>query len=137
MLIDEARRSRREEILGPNHHVGIEKLLEELKEQAHSDNPRELGACWSRFEHALQMHLADEEEHILPRFAEADPVEARAILADHAEIRRLLLELGVGIDLHLLRANVADQLLDRLRAHARREDAGMYPWALRVLGKIQ
>ena len=48
---------------------------------------------------------------------------------EHARIRQLLGELGVGVDLHLVRLELAREFIDFLRAHARREEALLYRWA--------
>jgi hypothetical protein len=116
-------------LFGPEHHQHVEKALRRLREEVFTGDPRQLCEYWRQFESELLQHLRDEEQYILPRFADENPAEAHVILADHAEIRRLLSELGVSVDLHLLRAPIADQLLARLHEHARREDSCMYPWA--------
>jgi hypothetical protein len=113
----------------PHHHGRIEELLNELHNESYGEDPRELCAAWSRFDRELQAHLRDEETYILPAFSDANPDEARAILAEHAEIRRLTVELGIHTELHAIRAQTIEQLLARLREHAQREDAVMYPWA--------
>ena len=58
-----------------------------------------------------------------------NPTEAAALLEDHATIRRRLTELDVSTDLHLVRVDSLRLLLDSLRAHAERENEGMYRWA--------
>jgi hypothetical protein len=115
--------------LEPQHHERIEELLRELRNESYGDDPRALCAAWARFDRALQAHLHDEEAYILPAFSDANPDEARALLAEHAEIRRLTVELGIHVELHAIRAQTIEQLLARLRAHAEREDAVMYRWA--------
>ncbi len=124
----------RAELLLPDHHRRLDALLDELRATARADDPRALCACWSRFAGELAAHLAAEEEHLIPAFAIAQPDEARALLREHAEIRKLVDELGVGVDLHLLRVPTFDRLVERLRAHARREDALFYPWMVKHVG---
>lgn len=119
----------RRKLFGPEHHRILERALWELRREAHDDDPTALRDAWALFERELTAHLDAEERFILPRFAEAHADEAQGLRREHDEIRRLVLELGVGVDLHCLRATAADQLIDRLRAHARREDALLYPWA--------
>ncbi len=119
----------REDLLLPDHHRQLEALFVEVCNEARGDDSRALCRLWSRFESELEAHMRAEELHLLPAFTEEDPVEACAIEADHAEIRRLVAELGVGVDLHTLRATTADLLIARLRGHARREDRVLYPWA--------
>jgi hemerythrin-like domain-containing protein len=123
----------RTELFLPDHHRQIEQLLDELKTLSRGDDSRALCAAWARFDRALEDHMRAEEEHLLPAFFDAHPVEARELLRDHAEIRRLVSELGVTVELHQLRADLADRLIERLREHARREDRSLYPWAARHL----
>jgi Hemerythrin HHE cation binding domain len=123
-------RTTRDDLLLPRHHERLESLLEDLKVLSHGDDSRALCLCWAAFDRELGDHLRAEEEHLLPEFAHEHPLEARGLLIEHAEIRGLVAELGVTVELHLLRADVADRLIELLRAHARREDAMLYPWAM-------
>ena len=91
-------------------------------------------AEWTTFERTLSRHLEQEETELLPGFATHDAAEARAILAVHADIRAALLEIGLGLDLHLLRTEAVQEFVKQLRAHAQREDATLYDWAHRHLG---
>jgi hypothetical protein len=59
----------------------------------------------------------------------ADERVARGILEDHRQFRARLLELGAGIDLHIIRLAAAKDFIDALRAHARREDEELYRFA--------
>ena len=116
---------------GPEHHRRIEALLEELRERARVDDAPGLHAFWSRFERELTAHLDEEERTILLAFAQEHPTEARTIFDEHRQIRKLVEELGVAADLHLVDPDIADDLAARLRAHAEREDRLLYPWAAR------
>lgn len=75
-------------------------------------------------------HLDGEERHLLVAYAIANPDDARELMREHAEIRRALAEFDVAVDLHLLRASATESFLVMLRAHAARENAGLYPWAV-------
>jgi hypothetical protein len=66
---------------------------------------------------------------LLPAFERLHPGETAVIRAEHDGIRQSLLEMGVNLDLHLLRADTVDAFLTKLRDHARREEGAMYPWA--------
>ena len=123
----------REALLLPDHHHHIEVCLEELRSAARVDDRSALHDAWDALENAVLGHMGAEEEHILPPFAEIYPEEAEAIRAEHDEIRRLLEDLGVSVDLKRLNAGTADELVARLRDHARREDGFVYPWAQRKL----
>lgn len=74
-------------------------------------------------------HLDGEERDLLPVYAVDAPDDARAILREHGEIREALAGLDLATDLHFLRANAVKELLGKLRAHASRENAGLYRWA--------
>ncbi|HEY4117812.1 MAG TPA: hemerythrin domain-containing protein [Byssovorax sp.] len=90
-------------------------------------------AEWPAFERGLLEHMNAEEMHVLPRFAEIDPDEARALRDEHAVIRRELGDLGVALELHVARKSTLDALVARVWRHAEREDELMYAWAERSL----
>jgi len=123
----------REALLLPDHHHRIEVFLEDLRSAARVDDRSALHDAWDALENAVLSHISAEEEHILPPFAEVYPEEAEAIRVEHDEIRRLLDDLGVSVDLKRLSVGIADELVGRLREHARREDGFLYPWAQRKL----
>jgi hemerythrin-like domain-containing protein len=117
-------------VLG-EHHRELDQQLERLLSRAHDGDPADLRSEWSAFERGLLRHLEQEEAEILPGFARDDAAGAREILSDHARIRSALLELGLSLDLHLLRAEAVEEFVEQLRAHARREEAALYAWAAR------
>jgi hemerythrin-like domain-containing protein len=111
------------------HHRALDEQLDRLVAQAQSLDAADLRAEWTAFERELLRHLEQEEAEILPGFARYDAAEALAILAEHAEIRRALLDLGMSLDLHCLRAETVGDFAQRLKAHAHREDGALYAWA--------
>lgn len=111
------------------HHRALDEQLDRLVARAQLGDAAELRAEWTAFERELLRHLEQEEAEILPGFARYDAAEALAILAEHADIRRALLEMGVSLDLHCLRAEAVQDFAQRLKAHARREDGAFYAWA--------
>jgi len=113
------------------HHRELDACIERLIARVGDGDPTELRPEWSTFERALLRHLEQEEAEILPGFARDDPAGARAILAEHADIRGALLDMGVNLDLHLLRAEQVERFVGQLRAHAKREEAALYAWAER------
>jgi len=112
-------------------HRELDARIERLLARVRDGDPTELRPEWSTFERALSRHLEQEEAELLPGFARDDAPGARAILAEHAEIRGALLDMGVNLDLHLLRAEQVERFVERLRAHAKREEAALYTWAER------
>jgi hypothetical protein len=113
----------------PHHHEHIGRLLDVLRRDAEGRDPQALDESWARFDRELQAHLRDEETYILPAFSQAHPDESRAILIDHAQIRRLAGEIALELARHAVSARTLEALRERLRAHATEEDAVMYPWA--------
>ena len=133
MVVDPAQRARsvRDFLLGD--HERLEALFVATLDEFRAGDPDEVRRMWSRFEKGLLGHFAAEERHLLPLYDQAQPGEAAALLAEHAAFRRILEELGVGVDLHVVKLAVAQGLIDGLRAHARREDHLLYLWAEREL----
>lgn len=111
------------------HHVRLNALFEDLLRRLALDDRDETRAAWNEFERALAAHLDAEDALILPAFAAAQPEEAAGIRVEHDKIRAKLLELGVAVDLHYIRADVAADFVRLLREHAAREDSMMYRWA--------
>jgi hemerythrin-like domain-containing protein len=122
-------RPTQQDLLLPEHHRHVQRLLKSLAIQVREDDPRDLCAYWTTFERELNDHIAAEEEFLLPAFARAFPHDAATVYREHERIRELLDDLGLQIDLHCVRAEVVDQLIQRLAEHADREDALLYPWA--------
>lgn len=110
------------------HHGQLEQAFMTLVQAMQTEDPIRLRAEWGAFEHHLLEHLNEEERDQLPTFARRHPEEARAILAEHEQIRTSLLELGVQVDLHILRDELVREFIERLRAHAAREERLFYRW---------
>jgi polyisoprenoid-binding protein YceI len=110
-------------------HERLERQFQAIVSEASCGDPLELRGAWRAFEVELLRHFEDEEVHIFPAFAQQRPADARALLADHERIRASLTGLGVDLDLHCLPAERIADFVDTLRAHARREDDVLYPWA--------
>jgi hemerythrin-like domain-containing protein len=110
-------------------HRRLEDLFEDMLNAFEDGMREELSQIWTRFENELQRHMDAEEKFLLPAFARVNATEAEDILAEHQEFRSRLAELGIGVDLHIVRLAVASKFIDRLRAHAHREDELLYQWA--------
>jgi Hemerythrin HHE cation binding domain len=110
-------------------HERLERLFVALQDGLEADDREGAARLWGELDTGLCAHLDFEEREILPAFHDIDPVEAEKLLREHQQIRRGVAELGVGVDLHLLRAEVASEFIALLRRHAQREDALMYRWA--------
>ena len=96
--------------------------------RAYGGDFQQLESEWLTFQNALLCHLDAEEKHLIPALAQDRPGEAQTLLDEHAQIRIKLLQLGVDLDLHCLRAERVEAFVDALRAHAAREEHIFYPW---------
>ncbi len=109
-------------------HDRLEGLYRALLATYETGDWSEVAAQWDVFEPALRAHMEAEEADVFPLFRGVDPVEARALLAEHDELRQLVATLGVGIDLRVVPLGTANRLVERLRAHGAREERLLYPW---------
>ncbi|HEX8108028.1 MAG TPA: hemerythrin domain-containing protein [Kofleriaceae bacterium] len=116
-------------LLLAEHHRELETACRALLGHTYGEDPRELSLQYRAFERSTLDHLAAEEELILPAYADHDPDDAAAIRREHATIRRLLFQVGIEVELHIVRAGTVKRLIDVLQAHAAREDASVYRWA--------
>jgi hemerythrin-like domain-containing protein len=116
-----------------DRHREIEAACAELRGGAYADEPALMVASFRAFERALVEHLDAEEALLLPAYARYDPEEAHAVRAQHQELRQMLLQLGVQVELHAVRTAEIERFIQALRAHAAYEDAGLYPWAQQSL----
>lgn len=114
-------------------HRRLEALFTRVTAAFNADAREDTQRLWHQLEDGLERHFVAEECFLFPRFATVDATELRALQAEHAMLRARVAELGVGVDLKLVRADVACGVLDALRAHAAREDAFLYRWARETL----
>ncbi|MFO0662899.1 MAG: hemerythrin domain-containing protein [Polyangiaceae bacterium] len=109
-------------------HDRLEVLFEELL-RAFEDNDREAVArLWNEFDSGLQAHFAAEEAVLFPAMETHHPHETMELKEEHDAFRQKLTELGIGVDLHLVKLDDARAFIRSLRQHARREDHLLYPW---------
>jgi len=111
------------------HHQALQRRFAALVARASGGDPVELRKEWSVFEAELLAHLDLEEAELLPGLARNAPGDADVIRAEHADIRQALVDLGVKLDLHLLRAENVEAFVRQLEDHARREEQTLYAWA--------
>ena len=109
-------------------HEALEGLAATIIQRVEEGDREDIANAVTAMEASILAHLEGEERDLLPRYARENPVEAAAILREHAAIRKNLTELDVSTDLHLLRATALRSLVESLRTHAQRENAGMYRW---------
>lgn len=116
-------------------HIRLDALFDDVLKRLALDDRDETRTAWSDFEKGLLAHLEVEEKLVLPRFSKDHELEASVIRREHDAFRKKLSELGVMVDLHAIRMNVANDFVRALREHARREDSLMYRWAQENLAK--
>jgi hypothetical protein len=110
-------------------HDRVEALCANLIEAYEQDDWGVVRAAFNRLEAALAAHIEAEEGWLLPGYRLVEPEEARALENDHIAFRRQLAEIGVGIELHSVSADMVRELVARLGEHAAREDRTLYRWA--------
>lgn len=107
-------------------HDHLTALFQELADTVEGANAPTIQQMWTEFESGLLAHMEMEERHLFPLLARTDPEEVEALRAQHDEVRMLVAELGVRTDLHTLRREAVEALIDRLRNHARSEAELLY-----------
>lgn len=118
-------------------HERLEKLYLDLLAAFEANDREGVAALWTEFDKGLTAHMAAEEAHLFPRFSRDHADAAAALRAEHASFRSRLAELAVWVDLHLVKDDQARAFIDELRAHAKAEDALMYPWAEGALSESE
>jgi hypothetical protein len=110
-------------------HEYLDGLFNRLLQCAHRNDTESLGPLWTVFERVLLDHLAWEEEHLLPDYKLEHLEDSVAIEKDHARFRSIVAEIGVAVDLHLVREEIVREMIDLLRSHAQREEEQFHLWA--------
>ena len=113
----------------PRDHQRLDAMLGAVLELVHLDERRELDQRWAAYEDGLLAHLDAEETYLIPGLAVHDAELASRILADHARFRTQLAQVGVGLQLHIVREDQLLELASDLRAHASMEEGPFYAWA--------
>lgn len=112
-----------------HQHGVLEALFEQLLAASEANAREDVAATWAQLEHTLEQHLGFEEQAIFPQLAKVEPDEVASLAREHWQLRRSLAELGIEVDLHVVRHASVRELVAALRRHALREDALMYRWA--------
>jgi nucleotide-binding universal stress UspA family protein len=121
------------EVMRRDHEL-LDELYRDLLWSCAAGDWPDVAAQWSIFEPALRMHMDAEERDVLPAFRGVDPVEADALLAEHAELRDRLGTLGLLLELHAVPERDATELVLQLRAHSVHEASLLYPWMDEAVG---
>jgi hemerythrin-like domain-containing protein len=115
------------------HHHDLERTCCDLLGETYADDSLALIAAWRRFEDRLRRHMALEEAYLLGPYAHSHRDDATEIRRQHDSLRALMTPLAIEVELHVIRAETVERLVNALRAHAAHEDTSMYPWAQRHL----
>ncbi|HKY36806.1 MAG TPA: hemerythrin domain-containing protein [Polyangiaceae bacterium] len=110
-------------------HRELNSLLWRLSDDACAPSRDALQATWAEVERRLLAHLEAEEQYLLPLVAASHPAQVNCTRSEHEQIRRLVSELGVAIDLHAARQPAISELIRVLHEHAEREDRTLYRFA--------
>jgi CheY-like chemotaxis protein len=108
------------------HHRRLNTLLDDLWRAFECGEQVASSQLWSAFERELAAHFALEEKQIFPALTRIIPSEVTSLQYEHDELRRHSAQLGVGVELDLVRSELVAQLIAQLRAHALREEALLY-----------
>jgi hypothetical protein len=111
-------------------HDMMATLAENILKQITGGDREDVARAITSLQVRLGEHLDMEERELLPGYARLHPDDAAHILTEHRAFRKALAELDMATDLHLVRAEALRAFLGTLRAHAVRENAGLYRWAL-------
>jgi len=109
-------------------HVWLDSALNDLACAAEAAEPQELLRAWSELEAGLVRHLDAEERELFPLVAPFHAAAVDALRDEHQRIRKLVTELGLRAELHTLRKDAVDDLVEALRRHAEHEDRTLYHW---------
>ena len=107
-------------------HQELAALLERLSQAAEGSDRQALSATWAELEPRVIRHMEAEERYLLPLVEADHPAQAKRTLLEHAQIRDLIAELGVAVELHAVRSSDIQALIELLRGHSKREDEELY-----------
>jgi hemerythrin-like domain-containing protein len=109
-------------------HLWLDEALVRLGFAAESGDAGELQHSWNELESGLTTHLELEERELFPLVEPFHPEGVRALRNDHELIKRRIADLGVEVDLHAVRKQTVDDLVETLRRHSEKEDRTLYHW---------
>lgn len=118
-------------------HRHLNALFSQLLDDMHAGEWPICQETWSHFERELLDHIDAEERFVLPSFQRVNPSETAKLQDEHATVRSLLVDIGVGLELHTVKEEHVQRLVELLRSHAAREDALLYRWASQLPKELQ
>jgi uncharacterized protein (TIGR02284 family) len=111
-------------------HEAFEASLERMRDFVLAEDMELARGEWNELESGILRHLDAEEMFLLPEFAREEPEEAAILRGEHADVRTQLGEVGLALDLHMLRAEQVDRIFRAIASHVAREERTLYAWAV-------
>ena len=116
-------------------HDRLDRAFQAIVTRAYGGDFQQLEAEWLTFQNALLRASGRGGETSHPRSRRRIGRRRRRRCSTITRRSGLqLLQLGVDLDLHCLRAERVEAFVDALRAHAHREEHIFYPWVDKQLG---
>ena len=116
------------ESLGSDHRE-LSRRLSELSDAVEGANFPTIQAVLCEVDIGLSAHMEGEEKYLFVHFEKRHPEVIGKLRQEHESFRRAIDELAIQADLHTLRKERIDDLVERLRAHADEENGSLYRWA--------
>ena len=114
-----------------DEHERLDRQFADLCNRADSGDWQVCDEIWDAFAADLEDHLAYEERFVFPDYERSsDEAAFRAIdfHREHRFIRSQLAEIGIDIQLHVIRAWRIEAFVAALRTHAEHERETFYLW---------
>ena len=135
MESEEAERAARDEaprLLFAEHHKELEATCRALERVAATRHALAVRDCFVDLERAVIDHLDAEAEHILPIYDQVNPQDTARIRHEHAQLRSIVVALGIEMELRPIHVAALRGLGDLIRMQAQ-DEAAMYEWARHYL----
>ena len=117
-------------------HADLSHAFDHLVRVAEVGDAHTWDQAWDGFWLVIEGHLAFEERELFPVLV-AEGREGKdhvqQLAADHATLRRDLIDIGVALQLHEDRTESIARFTEDMRMHAAREDEWLHPAAERLL----
>jgi len=84
--------------------------------------------AWDHFEDLVLSHMEFEECHMFPALHRDRPLQATLLADDHTRLLQELQRLGLGVDLHVTKAEDVRHFVHSLRQHTAREHKWLHDW---------
>ena len=108
-------------------HAWVDKAFRALIDAVEHPGSGDVVALFRSLSDVLRAHLGGEELDI-SKFADVDPEDARALLAQHEAFRIALDEIAVRAEAGSLAARELHELKVRVSLHEGHEETGLYRW---------